>query len=584
MQMQQRRQAGLFSRIRENGLRQTAVEIIGGRWYQRRNERIGHIIDTAYQRGPALVSPEMMLGRIGEIDRRLVDLLVQRQGWRVISGSGLLGSGLQFTETDRLRVVWENRYHYHYDVQIQNAVQMWTDFGFGQTVKIEPSEEAAREVWEAFWSSPRNAPILKQRKLHKLSNIQVVDGEQFFEFSAAAAAGGSVPVIRRVATDEIKGIIYEEGDKDIPLFYVRETDDGKIYYPDFEAKRSYADKLDAVEIPEDARRADQASPEAEINTGGRSEKRHVTDVVMQHVTFNEVDGRGWPQFMRVIEWSDSLRTFLGDRMTIAKAVAAFVDEVIVDGGSRGIDAVKSKFASSITTTSDWWEDNPPAAAGSQLMHNKAVEYKRRPLTTGASDAEADAMLVVGQVSAGTKIPPHYMGFPGAMQNRATARESSRPFIEQMERYQTFWTDVFQEWVEIVLWFDTQYGGKKEHDTTATITLQSPLDLDMVDVTALITAITSAQGAMSAEVARLALDKLAMVGLEDLGIRDLEPVALPEGVLPEEPPEEEPGPEAPEAPEVPDMGSEALNEAAREMVRNVIAQVEWALETTVDRGG
>jgi hypothetical protein len=578
----------IIDRIRENGLRRTAVEIVGGNWYRERNERISHVIDTAFQRGPALLPPRELVRQLGEIDPHLIDMLVQMEGWEVLSGSWW-GNHLKFSEQDRLRVVYESRYYYNFDVQIGNAVEMWTDFGFGQSVKIKPIDTEAQIVWSAFWDSPRNKPLLKQRKIAALSNQQVQDGEQFFEFSGSGIDGDVI--IRRVFTEEITEILYEDDDADVPLFYVRKTDSGKVYYPDWEAKRSYADLLDdywqrhteAGDIPKDAVRSDVAGEPVAVQVGGKKQERQPTVAVMQHAAMNEMNGRGWPQLRRAVAWSKALKRFLEDRATVARSVAAFVDEAIVDGGSRGIDAVKGKFESSLTSTSDWWERNPPAAAGSQLIHNKAVEYKRRPLGTGASDAEADAMLMVGQVSAGTKIPPHWMGFPGAMQNRATARESSRPCLEQMTRYQTFWSDVFKEWVEIVLWFASEYGGKQFKRTDAVITLESPLDLEMENITRLMDAIAKAMtdGALDLEIGQIALAKLVVVGLEDLGIRDLEPVEVGQDDAGHGGAPDGAAPKAPEEPQEFSLGG-ALDQVNRLITANSLRQALWALEAAVDK--
>jgi hypothetical protein len=571
---------------RDNGLRRTAVELVGGDWYQERNEQISHIIDVAYQRGPAQMPTRELARRLREVDPQLIDLLVQMEGWTILSGSSW-GTRLRFSEQDRLRVVWENRYYYHFDVQIGNAVDMWTDFGFGQSVKIKPVDDNANRVWGAFWDSPRNKPLLKQRKLAAMSNQQVQDGEQFFEFSSSGVDGSVI--IRRVFTEEITEILYEDSDADVPLFYIRKTDNGNVYYPDWEAKRSYAEVLDdywnrhidAGDIPADAVRADAKGGTMPVSVDGQIQDRPVTDAVMQHVAMNEQGGRGWPQLRRSVSWAKALKRFLEDRATVARTVAAFVDEAIVDGGSRGIDAVKDKFQSSIASGADWWERNPPAAAGSMLFHNKAVDYKRRPLTTGAGDAEADAMLMVGQVSAGTKIPPHWMGFPGAMQNRATARESSRPCLEQMTRYQTFWADVFKEWVEIVLWFSSQYGGGEFSTTDAVVTLDSPLDLEMENITRLMDSIATAMtnGTLDLELGQIALSKLVVIGLEDLGIRDLEPVEVEQastgqGGAPD-------GQEPPEEPEELDLGG-ALGEVQKLIQANQIRRALWALEAALDR--
>lgn len=545
----------LIERVQQNGWRQTAVEIVGGQWYKDKTERTAYIIDMAYQKGPALVPTRELARHLAELDPRLYDLVKRMEGWNILSGASW-GTRLQFTEQDRIRAIWESRFYYHYDVQIANSVDMWTDFGFGQSVKISPSSpvdededttddtttpldaekvDPAAEVWDKFWDNPRNGPVLKQRKLAQFSNETVRDGEMFFEFSASGQDGSTT--IRRVYTEEIAEVIYETDDQDVPLFYKRKVDKGYLYYPDWQAKQSYADVLDATweqlkkdgKIPSDAQRADQASETQEFSVNGEQQERRLTDVVMQQVALNEINGRGWPQLRRAIEWANALKNFLQDRATVARMVAAYVDEITVDHGSRGIDAVKANLGTTLNTGL-YTERKPPAPAGSTLTHNKAVDVKRRPLTTGAGDAVDDAMLMVGQISAASKVPPHWQGFPMAMQNRATARESSRPFMEQMERYQTFWTSVFKEWVTIVLWFDTQYGSGADHsEVEVTVTLESPLDLEMEEVTKLMDSITAAheKGLIPDWMAEVATQKLVVLGLEDLGVRDFEQIEEPD---------------------------------------------------------
>lgn len=503
-----------------NFVRRNAIEVIGGRPYQEHQKNVAWALDQAFRRGPALVPTETLLSRLGEVDQRLIDLLMDSHNWRVLSGVAF--GKLRFTEQDRQRAVEESRYYYHFDVQFQNAVQMWTDFGFGQRINVVPTDEKLREVWDEFRGAPRNKPILKQRKLHTLSNDQVVDGEQFFVFSTSTI--DSETRIRRARTDEITEVVYDNDDPDVPLFYVRSVekmDDNTtlLYYPDWSAWRDMRDRLDTVEIPDGAKRADEMDEMAVID----GEETPATVRVMQHIAGDEIDGRGWPRFYRVPDWTSALKQLIGDQMTVRKAVATFVDKLIVQGGSRASDAVAAKFASTISTT-NWTERNPSAAPGSTLVHNDAVTSERRPLATGAGDAQADSFLPIGQISAGTKVPPHWMGFPGAMQNRATARESSKPFEQQMERYQIFWTDVFQEWVEIVAMFAVEFNAQIDDGTFSTtdavVTMETPLDLEVNDIVGLFNAVekAAADAIIDAGQAGRVLAALAVLALNEFGIQ------------------------------------------------------------------
>ena len=105
-----------------------------------------------------------------------------------------------------------------------------------------------------------------------------------------------------------------------------------------------------------------------------------------------------------------------------------------------------------------------------------------------------------------------MGFTQMLQNRAVARETNRPFIEQMERYQEFWADVFHDMVEITLRFAEQYNKKYQsgfETTEVEVTFESPLLIPADEIAAAIKAITDSAnaGVCDAGVAQRAVDWL-----------------------------------------------------------------------------
>jgi len=560
-------------------LRQTAINLIGGQPYRRQQERMARLLDRAFRGGPGLVPTQMLLQQLGEVDTRLLDIFLRQQNYQMLTGQYI--GKLNLTEQDRLRVVEQSRYYHHFDVQYENAVTMFTDFGFGQQVDIIPEDDAAKEVWDECWTARRNAPLFKQRKLQDMSNDVVIDGEMFFA-GWATAVDGKV-TWRRYATDEVAEIVYSNEDTDIPLFYRVNTDSGDVYFPDWMATRRTLDKAweTIAQDNKEAKRADELDRELEIN----GESTSATDVVMLHAAYNRSGGRGWPKFYRGIEWVESLRTHIGDHLTVAKAVATFVDEITTKGGSRGVDQIAAKFASSLTTSSDWLERNPSPAAGSVLTHNEATKVERRPLTTAAGDAQTTAGLVVSQVSASTKVPPHWMGFTQTLQNRATARESGRPFVEQMQRYQEFWADVFQDMVEITLMFAEKYGGQQFDTYDAQITFESPLLIGSDEIAQAITAINDAMvsGAVDPDIGRRALDWLVALSLVSLGARNVQTILHPED---EEPmPDEEPT-GVPQTTEVPEpvqpieRVAEIIQANARDGSVDWQTVAEWALDEVV----
>jgi len=358
-----------------------------------------------------------------------------------------------------------------------------------------------------------------------------------------------------------------------------------VYFPDWQPTDDELDeewKKIKTENPT-AKRADELAPTIEI--GGEQETR--TDVRVIQAAHNKRGGRGWPAFFRGTEWMESLKTHLGDHLTVASAVATFVDEIKTKGGSRGVDEIASKFASTLSTSTDRLERNPSPAKGSVFVHNEAIESKRRPLSTAAGDAQTTAGLVVGQISSSTKVPPHWMGFPQFAQNRATARETSRPFIEQMERYQEFWADVFQDMVAVTLYFADKYSsaGEKTNfsSTEAAVTFESPQRIDPSEISSMIGAIDKAAtgGALDPDVAKNAIAWLVTTALVNLGARNVSEILEPSG---EERADTDDEPSASQ-----DMSSERLAAVARTIGENMIpgggvefAQaIEWAVATTVD---
>ena len=166
-----------------------------------------HTMEAAYRGGPYLLSERELLRQLEEADSYLVDYVLRQRNYQLLSGTVTT-----FNEEDRLRAVDEARLMYHHDVQVARAVQMWTDFGFGQRVEVVPEDEGLTVVWNEFWTARRNDPILSQHRIHKLSNAVINDGEVFLVFFASTIAGATaakttvvrinlIPFIRSLRSD-----------------------------------------------------------------------------------------------------------------------------------------------------------------------------------------------------------------------------------------------------------------------------------------------------------------------------------------------------------------------------------------------
>ena len=79
--------------------------------------------------------------------------------------------------------------------------------------------------------------------------------------------------------------------------------------------------------------------------------------------------RGWPLMYAGFPWSRAHKKFREDRATVAATVAMWVNKIRGDTGSRGIENIRAKLASSFPDASSGigtlaGDVNPPAAAGS----------------------------------------------------------------------------------------------------------------------------------------------------------------------------------------------------------------------------
>jgi hypothetical protein len=545
-------------------LRQRAADFLLGD-ERRKLEETQKVWMRAYLEGPGLLSPQQLVAQLAEQDSYLLQRLIDERQWERLGGPL---TGLMLTETDRQRAVAVARMRTHYDTQSQLAVEAWTNFGFGRGVEVVPQDEdeLAQEIWDEFWEARRNSPILKQRQIHKLSDQITQDGEIFFIFWADKLGTGKwqTNTLRTLATDQIAEIITLEDDDQIPLFYVQNLVEPafvkgksylKVYYPDWQAT---VEELRTVVLPSDAILA--------------ADQRRLTGAVALHAAMNQIPSqtglRGWPQFKSAYQWFKIYAQFLGDRAAVARKAAMYVENVTMKGGSRPLAAMAARLGSTFATGGSY-EQHPGAVAGSDWIQNEQVSREWQTRDTGASGARVDGMTLLGQASAGTGVPLGWQGRSDAWQNRSVAEMVVVYFEEVMNRYQTFWSDVFSDMCEVVL----RTSGKQFEDYSANVTLQAPIDRDLDALTRVFAATSDAIGAGSImpDIGGRAQDKTLELMLTEMGVDNATEVLHP--------PEEE-------APELEDeeIMMRLMQEMAAGVKRGDVALedvVTWAVGEAVD---
>ncbi len=331
------------------------------------------------------------LAELTEVDPQYVDLIR-----RLMQAEGLT---FEPSENDRLLAVYESRVLAGNDPVTERILTIWTDYGFGLKIEIEPVDEKAREVWTEFWTAPRNQPVLSERVIHELSQVVLVDGEIYFV--AFTSEDDAQVTLRVILTDEIKEIIREKDDVVVPVFYRREWKDmgGNVqqkYYRDWRVDDD-SDLLDDVKL----------DPQVPI-AGADDDHDSVLVIHVAHRQRGIRSLRGWPLLTTGAAWARAYKEFLENRAAVARAVAAVVDKLIVKGGSKALDVMRSRFTAALDSLGRYGLSDVPEP-GSTWMENEALTRSRMPLTTGAGDAQIDGGALLAQAGLPGGIPPHLLG-------------------------------------------------------------------------------------------------------------------------------------------------------------------------------
>ena len=407
-------------------LRSKLIEIVGGKPFGEERAKTQEAFNTmyeAYMDGPFRYPPQMLIERLSELDSSTILYLIRGMQ------SGITGLPYNAsTEDQRQYQVTESRWQWLYSPLAQWSVQVWTSYGIGEKVAVTCNDEKAQEVWENVWD---NSAIFDDDTIHMLSTSVLVDGDIYLA-AFISIADGSVN-FEYVNCDEIKEICTNPDNKNEPLYYKREytATDGVtnhcIYYPDWHTYFYHEADLKKFVLPTDA----------VVSLSEAMDENKGTAVLMLHIAHNRKDANslhGWPILGIAAPYFRAHKEFVENRLTISRQKASFVREFITGGGSRGVEAVRAKFGQQLSTSTGYStvDANPPATAGSNLIHNQAVEHRDLPMTTGASDANTDNNMFSWMALIGAGLFPTTAGMDTS--RWATALAMDKTQNAQWSRY------------------------------------------------------------------------------------------------------------------------------------------------------
>ena len=426
--------------------------------------QINQRISQAYMDGPYVLTPDELLRQLKEAyDPALVADLMDRMNWELVSGYG------GYSEDERRRAVQDSQRMFKYAVLARWIVNLWTYYGIGANVSIVCEDEAADEMWQDFWAADRNQRVIAKDRMDELSRWLLVTGERFHVFFASTLDGEAT--IRSVEPGQVTAILTNPDDSSEAWFYERtRTVKGgmqTLYYPDWE-----------LFFNGDVAKALQTAQQ-EYTMNGELAQQNNTVACMLFTPFIQLDEenlRGWPLLApQGTPWLRAQREFMQDRATVTKAKAAFVRDYTVAGGSRGVESIKRTLASARQYGSTT-ETNPAAVAGSDLVHNRAVEVRDLSMGTGAGDAQADGDMFAWMAGMTGGIFKHYLGLDSY--RLATEKAMERPLEIQFSCYRNQLGAMIRKMVRIVLQFQEEYNGASYETYAADVSTDRLVENDL----------------------------------------------------------------------------------------------------------
>lgn len=371
---------------------------------------------------------EMLVERLAELELALDD-----SGWQKLGSD----SDKQFTRAALKTINKTARLYWLKNPLIKRAVYTQTAYVFGQGMEINAVDDTVSEVVDAFINDQKNQTELTshQARMMKETELQLL-GNIFFVFFVNEYDG--TVRVRTIPEDEIERVITNPEDSKEPRYYLRvwryadsvgsmNTKEKRMLYPDYR----YNPKDVAEYVVIDG----QSVPVA------REQVYHIKVNCLSDMDF------GVSELYAAIDWAKAYKEFLEDWATLVKALSKFAWRAVSKTGKKGVDAIKSRLDSTISS-GDLVDRNNPPAVGSFLITGQGTDIS--PINkTGTTTSVDDGRRMLLMVSAATGIFEHYFGDPSTG-NLATAQSMERPMELMFKDRQTLWADVYIDILQYVI--------------------------------------------------------------------------------------------------------------------------------------
>jgi hypothetical protein len=370
----------------------------------------------------------MLTERLAELELALED-----EGWLRLSTL----SELEFSRDGLRKIAKLARIMYLKNPLIQRGVNVQTYYVYGQGMNIRAKDPDVNAVVQSFLSDKKNKAELTSHQARMEKEIELqIESNLFFTFFTNASTGKVT--VRTIPPDEVEDIICNPEDAKDHWYYKRSWIPGAVdmatgikaskqqtaYYPDWQYYPTATEKpqkIGAYPVMWDI-------PVYHVRTGGLPRARF-----------------GISEVYAAIDWARAYKDFLENWSTIVQAYARFAWRASGMGSKAAVDAMKTKFGSTLATGT---ETNPPPTVASLLLEPGNV--KMDPIRTAGATTSADdgrQMKLMAAMVFG--VPETFFG-DTSVGTLATAKSLDRPTELKMLSRQTLWADIHRNILDYVV--------------------------------------------------------------------------------------------------------------------------------------
>jgi hypothetical protein len=332
----------------------------------------------------------------------------------------------------------------------------WGDLG----ISVTP-----RQPGGAVTDNPDGADIDSE---DVLPNISDLSGGKF-DVKISGPLPDSAVKLGHIHPNEIVDVIPDEENNSRPRYYKRVTSN---YRYDYQQGRYVIDQrrpqitryYQSLYYP--PQEGQPAAPESLIGTGR---------IIHMAKNVNSFGHRGNSEVWRTVKWAEALTDSFTWHLTLMRALATYPFKKKVKGGTSAVLQAAMRPGSALTpgaTGAVGGRDMVAAPrVGSVLTENMNENLEQMKVSTGAAEFANDVKSLRSQLSAGTGLPPHYLGDEGSA-NLANATSMELPVLKHIEGIQESFKNLIRHFLDYCVQKAIDEGVLPE-DVDRTINVRLP---------------------------------------------------------------------------------------------------------------